>query len=680
MRQTCIHLSLCGAVLKCTCRKNSLRVYLAFIRLLPNLIKHSFLAFLVLFFTQTVHAQLCTGSLGDPVVNITFGSGSGITGPALPGALTNYSYVGTDCPNDGSYTIISKTANCFGNSWHNVNEDHTPGDVNGYMMLVNASFNPGVFYLDTVKNLCGGTTYQFSAWILNVLRPSACGGAGNMPNITFSIETTTDSVIQTYNTGNISNLSAPQWNQYGFYFTLPTGVSDLVLRLVNNAPGGCGNDLALDDITFSPCGPKVNAAFVNINGNGDTANYCINDNKTITIGGNVQAGYNNPRFQWQQSIDSGKTWQDIPGETNNSYTHTYSASGKFQYRLSAADLGNINIPRCRVASNVLTIVIDDIPVPNAKSTSPVCINTPLTFTAQNGYTYLWTGPGGFSSTDASPVIASASLTDAGKYYVFVTTKGGCTKSDSTNVIVSALPVADAGTDATICESTSTSLQASGGIKYFWEPSQGLSSIIIANPTASPLVTSTYTVTVSNQYNCSAKDSVTVTVLKKPTANAGPDKKITEGQSVILNGVAGGDTASYFWTPPQFISSTTILAPVVDPENDITYTLHVVSGDGCGTATDDVFVRVFKKIKVPNAFSPNGDGINDVWNIEQLITYPESEIQVFNRYGQPVFKSKGYSIPWNGIFNGKPVPVGTYYYTIDRKNDFPIITGWVFIVR
>jgi gliding motility-associated-like protein len=646
---------------------------------LSNCIKHSLLFTIVLFLTQTGKAQLCTGSLGDPVVNITFGSG-GNPGAPLPGSVTNYNYVTTSCPNDGMYTIANSTSGCFGNTWHTLTEDHTPGDVNGYMMLVNASFNPGVFYLDTVKNLCGGTTYEFSAWIMSVLTSSACNGAGINPNITFSIETTGDSVIQSYNTGNISNLSLPQWNQYGFYFTLPTGVSDLVLRLTNNAPGGCGNDLALDDITFRPCGPKVNAAFANVNGTNDSVNYCISDNETITISGNVQAGYNNPSFQWQESTDSGASWQDIPNASGNTYTKTYTAAGGFLYRMSAAEAGNINVARCRVASNVLAIIIDTIPVPSAVNTSPACVNTPITLTAKNGFTYLWTGPNGFTSAEASPVINSAALNNAGKYFVLVTSKGGCSKQDSTLVIVSALPVADAGSNATICESASTALHASGGIIYRWQPATGLSDTITANPVASPLITTTYTVTVSNQYLCFSKDTITVAVLKKPVANAGPDKKITEGQTVLLNGTAGGDTSSYFWTPPQFISNTTILTPLVNPANDITYTLHVLSGDGCGTATDDVFVRVFKKIEVPNAFSPNGDGINDVWNINELVTYPESETQVFNRYGQLVFQSKGYSKPWDGRYNGKPLPVGTYYYTIDRKNDFPVLSGWIMIIR
>ena len=648
-------------------------------RRLNYILKHFFFLLLLLFAAATTRAQLCTGSLGDPVVNISFGSG-GNPGPGLPVTVTNYNYVTTQCPNDGSYTIANNSSGCFGNTWQTINEDHTPGDVNGYMMVVNASVNPGVFYLDTVRTLCGGTTYEFSAWILSILRSTACNGNGNTPNITFSIETVTGTVIQSYNTGNIPNLFGPQWNQYGFYFTLPPIYSNLVLRMINNAPGGCGNDLALDDITFRPCGPKVDAGFVNVAAAGDTVNYCITDNKTITIDGSVQNGFNNPAYQWQQSVDSGKTWLDIPGATATSYTRNYPAAGVFQYRLTAAETGNIAAARCRVSSNILTIGIDNIPVPNASNTSPVCVNLPLTLTAANGSGYQWTGPGGFSSALASPAISSAALSNAGKYYVLVTTKGGCSQRDSTLVVVSSLPLADAGTNTSICSSGGTTLQANGGIRYTWTPATGLSDANIANPLASPLTTTLYTVKVANQFNCEAKDSVLITVLISPAANAGPDQQITQGQTVQLQGSISGDTASHFWTPAQFIDNPAVLNPRVSPDNDITYTLHVASGNGCGTASDDVFIRVYKKIIIPNAFSPNGDGINDTWLIEALNTYPESVTNVFNRYGQLVYRSAGYAKPWDGRYNGKNLPVGTYYYTIDRKNNFPILSGWVMIIR
>ncbi len=625
-------------------------------------------------------AQLCTGSLGDPVVNINFGSGAANPGESLASATTNYSYVFSTCPNDGSYTVVNSTKGCFNNTWFELTEDHTPGDLNGYMMLVNASYTPGVFFLDTVKNLCGGTTYEFSAWILNILRSASCGNNGINPNITLSIETTKGDVIQNYSTGNIPNLATTKWNQYGFYFTLPANVSDLVLRMINNAPGGCGNDLALDDITFRPCGPKVNAAFANLGNVTDTAHFCIVDNKSISIDGSVQAGYNNPALQWQESDDNGITWNDISGAITNAYTRSFSIAGTFKYRLATAEVGNINIARCRISSNILTVIIDAIPQPGITVSSPVCVGLPISLNAKNGDQYTWTGPNGFSSAIAAPIITTASLNNNGKYYVLVKTDGGCSKADSVLITVHALPIADAGADVSICEGTSTNLLANGGQTYLWTPVTGLSKSNVADPIASPLINTTYTVVVTDQNNCYAKDSVNVKVLKNPSANAGPDRKMMAGETIQLNGVAGGSFASYFWTPALNIDNTSILTPKVNPVTDFIYTLHVLSDNGCGTATDDLFIRVFKKISVPNAFSPNDDGINDIWDIKDLNSYPESTTKVFNRYGQVVFQSQGYSKPWDGRYNGKPLPFGTYYYTIDRKNDFPLLSGWIVIVR
>ncbi|MBS1564227.1 MAG: hypothetical protein JST39_07545, partial [Bacteroidetes bacterium] len=116
-------------------------------------VKNIFLCLAVLLAAAPGYAQLCSGSLGDPVVNITFGTGSN---PGAPLKTTNYTYVSTDCPADGYYTVRNSTSNCF-NNWFTLTEDHTPGDVNGYMMLVNASYSKGDFYVDTVHNLCSGT-------------------------------------------------------------------------------------------------------------------------------------------------------------------------------------------------------------------------------------------------------------------------------------------------------------------------------------------------------------------------------------------------------------------------------------------------------------------------------------------------------------------------------------------
>jgi gliding motility-associated-like protein len=119
--------------------------------------------------------------------------------------------------------------------------------------------------------------------------------------------------------------------------------------------------------------------------------------------------------------------------------------------------------------------------------------------------------------------------------------------------------------------------------------------------------------------------------------------------------------------------------MVSPVEDQTYTLTVRTADGC-SAADNVFVKVLKTPGVPNAFSPNGDGVHDRWEIQYLDSYPGATVEVFNRYGQKVFASRGYARPWDGTVNGKSLPVGTYYYIIDPKNGRKPIAGYVDLIR
>lgn len=303
--------------------------------------------------SSCLFAQLCTGSLGDPVVNINFGSTSN-SGPGY--SAPGYSFVSTSCPNDGSYTITNASSGCFGNAWHTVNSDHTG---NGNFMLVNASYTPADFFLYTVKGLCPTTTYEFSAWIMNVLRSAS----GIRPDLTFSIESTTGTVLYTYNTGPISVNAQPVWQQYGFYFTTAVGESDVVLRITNNAPGGIGNDLALDDIAFRPCGPAINAAIIGVPGG--SIEVCEDTQIPYSFSANASSGYFSPVYQWQVSTDTGSSWTDISGANGPAYLRLSTIAGSFWYRMTVAERGNDAIPSCRVASNILKINVQSLPYVNA---------------------------------------------------------------------------------------------------------------------------------------------------------------------------------------------------------------------------------------------------------------------------------------------------------------------------
>ena len=187
----------------------------------------------------------------------------------------------------------------------------------------------------------------------------------------------------------------------------------------------------------------------------------------------------------------------------------------------------------------------------------------------------------------------------------------------------------------------------------------------------------YTHTAAN--GCTNFREQTIKVYPVPTVNAGPDLNILEGGTDSLRGSGSGVNVKYQWTPAQWLNNNTAARPLTTPLDDITYTLQLTSSDGCA-ATDDVFVRVLKAPAVPNVFTPNGDGINDKWEIKYLNTYPGAAIEIFNRYGQLIFQSKGYPKPWDGTYNGKAVPAGTYYYIINPKNGRKQIAGFVDIVR
>jgi gliding motility-associated-like protein len=644
------------------------------------IISFLFIAGLLACFSSS--AQLCTGSLGLPIVNKTFGSGSNPGAPLLA-ASTNYQYVSTDCPNDGFYTVRNNTAGCFGNSWHNLGSDHT-GDPGGYFMLVNASVQPGAFYLDTVTGLCSGTTFEFAAWIANVLRGSACGGAGITPNLTFSIEKTDGTVIQTYNTGSIPTPAAPVWQQYGFFFTTPVGVSTVVLRIVNNAPGGCGNDLALDDITFRPCGPLLDPSITGYTT--DTATICEGVSAAFDFSCTVSSGFSNPLFQWQESINNGP-FTDIPGATSVNYTKNIVSStpGIRQYRMLAAEAGNINNTGCRVISTLISIYTEAIPVIATSGNLQVCEGNTIQLNASGAAQYLWTGPNSFSANTGTASIPNAQFIHSGKYYITASSPAGCLKNDSATVTVNPVPAATVSFGAaTICEGDVLQMNASGGGSYQWTPATGLSSATIPDPSMSPVVTTQYQLVVTNNFNCTDTATVNIDVIKKPVANAGPDKETVLGLPVTLNGNAGGDNISYNWTPSLYLDNTSLLQPAALPlaAGQYNYKLTVTSGSGCGSAEDDVTVLVYKGIYIPTAFTPNQDGKNDSWYIPSLAAFPVFELSVFNRYGQVVFYTKNIQGGWDGKYKGLPQPTGVFVYllTIGEAENKKMYKGTVTLIR
>ena len=389
---------------------------------IPALYLRIFLPVLAVCFSFTVQSQLCNGSLGDPVVNITFGSvnngnTSGFT------STNGYIYTPSSCPNDGYYTVTNSTSGCFGNSWHTVPGDHTG---NGAFMLVNASFSPGDFFVTTVTNLCPNTTYEFAAWIMNVMNRSSI-----KPDITFSIETPGGIILQTFNTGDINVTSQPEWKQFGFFFTTPPDNAVIVLRMTNNAPGGIGNDIALDDITFRPCGPSITAS---IQGNSDKLDFCEGNTNSYTLNGVASSGYLSPVFQWQLSIDSGARWNDIPGANTGSYQRSPTGAGNYWYRLAVVEARAASLVACRIASNLVIINVHAKPFVDAGTDKFILTGGTSTLagkvTGENPV-YSWDPPDHLSDiTVLTPTVSP--VTDI-TYTLSAASEYGCSNNDRVQV-------------------------------------------------------------------------------------------------------------------------------------------------------------------------------------------------------------------------------------------------------
>ncbi len=254
---------------------------------------------------------------------------------------------------------------------------------------------------------------------------------------------------------------------------------------------------------------------------------------------------------------------------------------------------------------------------------------------------------------------------AGTYNVVVNDGGTCPVTQTITVGSSSTFSLEAGADTIICRGAQFVRVLTGGTAvgttYLWTPATGVSDSSSAAPVLTPQTTTTYSIT-ATLGTCTATDAFTVTVSDPVIVDAGPYVTVLSSAPYTMQATAtGGDT--YLWTPPAGLSATNVLNPVANPQQTTTYTLTVSNAGGC-SASDTVTVNVIPDCIDPmTAFTPNGDGINDLWLITSGNCLRTATAEVYNRLGGKVFESKDYHNDWNGTYKGKPVADGTYYFVI-----------------
>jgi len=378
----------------------------------------------------------------------------------------------------------------------------------------------------------------------------------------------------------------------------------------------------------------------------------------------------------------------------NNYAYTYAVANSF-----IASLRVTTDSGCVSPLNTQTIKVNPLPVVDF-SLPQICLpdgsgqftsNTSITdgSTALLSYRWNFNDPNDASSSTLPNPIHRFSAIGPYPIQLIVRSNNNCIDS-STKTISSIYPQPKANFSASansICVNDAIQFsdlsdgKTSAISTWVWNFSAG-NTASIQNPSQqfrdSGLVQ--VALHIFNTQGCVSDTALqTITVYPYPKLDLGPDLKVLQnGQAILKQLYVYGTGLRYLWTPSTYLDSDTAAIPISRPLVDISYQLALSNIGGC-TVKDAIFVEVLKAPQVPNAFSPNGDGVNDTWRIPYLDTYPGATVDVFNRYGQKVFSSLGYATEWTGKLNGKALPLGTYYYVINPKNGLEIISGAVTIV-
>ncbi len=443
-----------------------------------------------------------------------------------------------------------------------------------------------------------------------------------------------------------------------------------------------------------------------------TAEGCTGDTtKQITIApdpiskpGILAAGCTNAPMQITDTsvVSSGSivSWQYDFGDltsliraTNTPFTHTYTSAGTYTLTLiTTSALG------CKSDTAKKIITISDKPLAPFSFTGTPCAGNTITFTS--GYTnnvgtsWYWDfGDAQILNTTlgntATHIYTTAQTNITVKHVVSIV--GSVCAADTTfNIIpiIHQIPVAAFSIKKdTACESIPLAFtSAAAGVSVWnWNFGNGTGTTVPPfNRAYSNAGTYNISLTVTDVNNCTSLPATDLLVINPtPIVNAGPDKIAYYGYPVTLDAsVLPPSAYNYLWTPSAGLSAINILRPTALPAVNTTYILQAEDVNTHCKATDAVFVKAVTEVYIPNAFTPDGNSLNDKWEIPSLAQYPNAVVTLFNRYGQKIFETNNYvNNMWDGTFKGAKQPGGSYVYFIklnDNRNQ--VFQGLVTIIR
>lgn len=365
-------------------------------------------------------------------------------------------------------------------------------------------------------------------------------------------------------------------------------------------------------------------------------------------------------------------------------TKVYNTAGTYKVSATATNSSGCTVKTEKPFEVYATPTID------AGADTVICLGNKLVLQPSGGSTYIWANQSSLSCINCATPVASPAV--ATTYKVEGTSIYGCKSSDAVKVMVAYPFKATTSLNDTLCIGESVKLFASGSDLFNWSPIAGLNNAGIATPVARPDATTNYRVIVSDKYKCFADTGyIKIVVYPIPKINiAQVDFTLPVGNSVLIKTTSSADITSYKWTPYVGLSCTTCPQPTASPQNTTNYFVKVFNDGGC-KAEERVTITVIcnnTNIFIPNTFSPNGDGMNDLFFVRGKGIAAIKAITIFNRWGIVVFQKTNININdplagWDGRYNSALVSPDVFVYKVDvvcENNQVFSLKGNVTLIR
>lgn len=559
-----------------------------------------------------------------------------------------------------SNTCQDKNTFSFNNTSQGIINNYTwsfgDSSLNAFTQNTNHSFLSGTYTTtlivsDTISKCSDAISENINAGASTLTNPdtSICRNAST----TFSINNTQTLLGVNY-TWNVVGLPAVT-NNLKTYSVPATSLGNFTSNtvIINNGPQYCTDTIALNH--------PINVRGYNLNFSGpdsicSNSNWMVTNNSTSALPANTMVNW---LWNFGQPPVSDSAFSPAPVN--------YNTPGNYNVKLTATDNTGCTDSLMKLVTVNPTAFVQILP-----DNISLCAGRADTLVAYHSGSLLWLPAGAVSCNTCDTVIINPG---ASRLYIARSNNiFNCSASDTVQATVFAPFTAQAvQSPVTICENDTVRINATpSGMVINWTPAQGLSNPGNYNPLASPATSTVYTATLQDSAGCfSSSADVNVIVKSLPLVDAGPDRVLPYNSPFTITPVYSSNVAQYLWSPSIGLNCNTCANPAGIAQEEQLYTITVISDSGC-VASDNVQIAIeckYANLLLPTAFTPNNDGLNDVYYPIARGIRSIKRFVIFNRMGQKIFESVNIkpneiSSGWNGYFKGQQADPGAYVYFLE----------------